>query len=430
MSEESAVLDATDLGAADDGAQDDGLQDESQDDGAVDEATDIADGEEAAEGDEEEGAEGEEDAEADPNAPTDGRKMPDSLKKAIAALKPTSPEAAKQIKGLFFANQEYSSVFPKPADAVAAKTLIDEVGGHEGIQQIQTEREEWGQLDKSYAEGSADFVKSIAESNPEAFLKTAAHVINEYASRSPEQYGYYANTVSLNTLASTGISIDGLARAYGSYSDNPQAQAIIAEIHNSLVGLKEKTTQFEQKRTDPREEALKQKETAFEQKRRGDFEGGVASQAETYLKDKMQPEIDRVVAGRKIDPDAMKGYQKMVQDEVQRRMGDIPGFADKLEAHYRTGDAKKSVEYIQTQYNRILPEAAKVIAPYLRNIAPGKPAVKAASGTPGTRPVSAGEVVLKEMPERSAIDWTKTTVSDVMLGKAVLVNGKKATGWV
>lgn len=427
--DDEAVLDAIDLGA-DDGAQDDGAQDDGQDDATLDDVSDIADTDDA-DGDDaaaDEDAADDEAVEDDPTAVADGRKMPDSLKKAIAALKPTSPEAAKEIKGLFFSNQEYRSAFPKPADAVAAKTLIEEIGGQEGIQQIQAEREEWNQIDQGFAEGKKEFVTGLAEGNPEAFLKTAPHVINEFAARAPEQYGYYANTVSLNTLANAGLSIDTLAGAYQRYADNPQAQAIIAEVHNALVGLKEKTTQFEQRRMDPREEALKQKETAFEQKRRGDFESGVATQAEKYLADKMQPEIDRVVAGRKIDPDAMKGYQKMVQDEVQRRLAEIPGFADKLEALYRTGDAKKSVDYVQAQYNRILPEAAKVIAPFLRNIAPGK-IVKTGTKTGGARTASPGEIVLKDMPSWEQVDQDKTTVADMIQGHAILKNGKKASGW-
>jgi hypothetical protein len=371
--------------------------------------------------------------EEDPNAPppvADGRKMPDALKKAIAGIKATNPEAAKAIKGLYWSDQEYRSAFPKPADAVAAKTLIDEIGGQEGIQTITAEREEWSQIDRDFAEGKPEFVKGLAEGNPDAFLKTAPHVINEFATRAPEQYQYYANNVAVNTLASAGISLDGLAQAFHKMAENPQAQAVIAEVHNALAGLKEKATQFEQKRTDPREEALKQKETAFEQKRRADFEGSIASQAEKYLGDKMQPEIDRIVGTRKVDPEAMKGYQEMVQAKVMKMLGEIPNFENTLEAHYRTGDASKSVAYITSQYNRILPIAAKVIEPYLRNIAPsaarpvvnGKPAQAA-------KPAGAGEVVLKEMPEWDQIDYSKCTVADVMTGKAVLKNGKRASGW-
>jgi hypothetical protein len=145
----------------------------------------------------------------------------------------------------------------------------------------------------------------------------------------------------------------------------------------------------------------------------------------------MQPELDRIIGTRKVDPEAMKGYQEMVQAKVMKMLGEIPNIANTLEAHYRTGDAAKSVAYIQAQYNRILPQAVKVIEPYLRNIAPS--VAKPAPGTKQANPARAaepGSVVLKEMPSWDQVDQSRTTVADMMMGKAVLKNGKKATGWM
>lgn len=423
---EEAVLDApAEVEAPQEGA----IEEVEQPEGESTELGTETEGDETPEG--EEGTETEEPAE---EVAADGRKMPDGLKKAIAALKPTSPEAAKQIKGLYYSEQAYRSAFAKPEDAVAAKTLIEEIGGAEGIQQITAERQEWNEIDQAFAEGKKEFVTSLAESSPEGFLKTAPHVINEFAARAPEQYAYYANNVAVNTLAAAGISISGLTAAYNKFGDGTgketPAQTIIAEVYEALNGLKQKATEFETKRNavDPREQQLKQRETQFEEQRRADFEGRVADQAETYLKTKMQPEIDKILAGRKVDDVVMEDYRGKVKAEVERRMGEIPGFADKLEAHYRTGDAKKSVDYIKAQYDRIVNDSAKVITPFVKNIATGKPGAKpAVNGI--TRTPSAGEVVLKEMPDNNAFDWNKTTVADVMQGFGVLKNGKKASGW-
>lgn len=425
---EDAVLDVIDTGTTDDGAQDDGTQDDGLDAAAVDDSQAIDDAStDDAEPIEEEVAE-----ETQEEAAPDGRKMPDGLKKAIASLKATSPEQAKAIKGLYYSEQAYREVFPKPEEAIAAKTLIEEVGGAEGIQQIHSEREEWQQLDKQYAEGSGDFIKSIAESNPDAFVKMAPQAINEWATRAPEQYGYFANSVAVNTIMQQpGVEagLQTLSQLHTQLADAPWAQQAIASVVNGIVGLKEKASAFEQKRNsvDPEREKLQLDKADFEKTRRGNFEEGVAGQAATYLKEKMQPEIDRILAGRKIDDVVMQDYRDKIEAKVQKMMGDIPGFADKLEAHYRTGDAKKSVEYIQAQYNRLLPEAAKVIAPFVKNIASGKVATKVPA-IAGRAP-SVGEVVLKEIPDWDEFDQTKTTVADVIQGYGILKNGKKASGW-
>lgn len=398
------------------------------------ETPEAIDGEEPVEGDDnEEPAEEDPDAEKDPVA-ADGRKMPDSLKKALAAVKATNPEAAKELRGLYFSNQEYRNSFPTAAEAANAKNLIEEIGGPEGVQEIAAEREEWGTIDKQFAEGSGDFVKTIAESNPEAFVKIAPHAINEWAARAPEQYAYFAQSLTVNMLKNAGIP-EKLERAYRDASDNPALQATIAETYNSIVDMHDKAQQFAQKRPDPREEKLNQDRQQFEQQRRGSFEEGVAKQAETYLTEKMKPEVDRILAGRKIDAEAASTIQNLVTQEVQRRLAEIPGFADKLEAFYRTGDSAKSIEYIKAQYNRILPEATKkVVAPLYRNIQ-ATPAAKpkvAANGAPAART----EVTLRDMPNWNDIDMVRTQqeygdpTAAVMSGKAILKSGKRASGWM
>lgn len=404
-----------------------------QPEGEVSDIGDATDEPEETEGEEEsEGDEGEEEEGSTEPVSPDGRKMPDGLKKAIAGLKATSPEVAKQIKGLYWSDQEYRAAFAKPSDAVAAKTFLEEIGGQEGVQEIAAEREEWQQIDRDFAEGKPEFVKSLAENNPEGFLKTAPHVINEFATRAPEQYQWYANRLTLNTLSNAGLSMQNLRGVYDRMKDsNPEAAAVVAEVYNSLFEMNDKAAQFEQKRPDPREEQLSKREQEFETKRRGDFESGIETSAKQYLAEKMQPEIDRIVNGRKVDAEAMKGFQKMVQDEVGRLLDVVPGIADKLEAYYRTGDAQKSIAYVQSQYNRLLPQAAKVIEPYVRNFGPASAAkaapVKTANGKPAVS--SPGSVVLKEMPAWDQIDFDKCTTADVMQGNAVLKSGKKASGW-
>jgi len=411
------ITDAIDSNAGADESQDAAVDDtQTTDDAATD---DQATDEDAAA-----------DAEADKETTApDGRKMPDAIKKSFAALKAVNPEAAKELKGVYWANQDYRAAFPTVPEAVAAKEIIEEIGGPEGVQEIAAEREEWGNIDKQYAEGSGDFIKTIAESNPEAFVKIAPHAINEWASRAPEQYAYFAQSLTVNMLKNAGIP-DQLERAYSAAADNPPLQAQIAGVYNSIVDMHEKAQQFAQKRPDPEREKLTQERQEFEQQRRGSFEEGVARQAESYLTEKMKPEVERILGGRKIDDEARGTIQTLVTQEVQRRLAEIPGFADKLEAFYRTGDAQKSIDYIKAQYNRILPEATKkVVAPLYRNIATPvikpKPAV-ATNGSPAIR----SEVTLKEMPEWKDIDFSKCSTADVASGWAILKSGKRASGWM
>lgn len=380
---------------------------------------------EPAEGEE---TEEQEEVEGQTAASPDGRKMPDSLKKALAAVKATSPEAAKELRGIYFANQEYRTIFPTVADATTAKTLIDEIGGPEGVQEIAAEREEWGSIDRQYSEGSPDFIKNIAESNPEAFVKIAPHAINEWATRAPEQYAYFAQSLTVNMLKNAGIP-EKLESAYNA-AETPQLKAAIADVYNKIVDMHEKAQNFAQRRPDPEREKFQQEKQAFEQQRRASFEDGVAKQAEAHRDKLIDPEVDRILAGRKIDDEARANINRMVNAEIEQQLALVSDFEKKLEAHYRTGDAQKSVNYIKSQYDRIVPEAVKkVVAPLYRNIAAPAPRKPAAQAKPGAQPVR-GEVTLKEMPEWKDIDFTKCTTADVASGWAILKSGKKASGWL
>lgn len=422
---EETVLDAPELEVSEEVEQ----PEESTD---ITEEAETPEAEESETEEEPEGDESDEEVEEGKTETVDGRKMPDSLKKGIAAIKATNPEAAKEIKGLFFANQEYRAVFPKPADAVAAKTFLDEIGGQDGVKEIAAEREEWQQIDRDFSEGKPEFVTSLAEGNPEAFSKIAPHVINEFASRNKDQYQYYANRLTLNTMANAGISMPNLRGAYEKYKEsNPEAAAVIAEIHNAMHDMNAAATTHEQKRTDPREEQFKQEKTQFETQRRADFEVRTADEAKKFAYDKMQPEIDAVVGNRKVDKEAMDGYRDMVKEKLDSLFEAIPGISDKLEALYRAGDAQKARDYIQSQYTRLMPTAAKAIEKFVRNIpASNAPAAKTPAAKTGTPQRSdPGSVVLKEMPAHDQIDFSKCSVSDVMMGHAVLKSGKKASGW-
>lgn len=395
---------------------------------------------EEVEGEETEGdepSEDEEEAEAKEGEQTqpDGRKMPDREKKAFKALKLIDPESAKVMKGIYYAEQEYRQTFPTPMEAQAAKGLIEEIGGPEGIQEIAAEREEWQQVDRDFSEGKPEFVKSLAEGNPEAFLKTAPHVINEFASRAPEQYQYYSNRLTLNTMANAGFSLQNLRTAYEARKESdPGAAAVIAEIYNSMYDMNQKAAEFEQKRTDPREEQLKQDREKFETERRAAQEQTMSIQTDKYLEEKMQPEIDRIVGNRKVSEATMNDYREKVKAQVQKMMAKIPDIEKKVEAWYQSGDNAKFLNYIQSHYNRIIPDATKIIDQYVRDIPQSAQKTPAKQGTVAkSQPSEAGTIKLKEMPDWHELDptWSSTIEATAMLmeGKAKLKNGRWATGW-
>lgn len=429
MADEVMEQEATDLGEVEVPEVDDAPDT----DMPAEEGDESDDQEESEDGDEseEDDAPAEEEEKPVEVAVTDGRKMPDAVKKLLALGKTSNPEGTKIMRATWFQNQDYRAVFPTPSDAVALKNAYEEIGGADGVAQIQAERQEWADVDKAIGEGRA---AELLKDNPELLGKNAVGVVNEWAKAAPEQYGYYQNIVTANKIESLGLQ-SGLVELHNYLKDaDPQAAAYVAKMHDKIVDVREAAKQYEQKRVDPAREALEKDKQTFAEQRRADFEGAVATEAESYRDKAIDKAIEGLLNGRKADDDQMKHYRKLVREEVGERLGKIPGFDSQLEAQYRTGNRQESVAWLQKQFDRIIGvgKAASVIDPLLRNINPQK---AVAAKTNGTKPASktssdAGSVTLNDWPDHDKIDWTKTTSADVAQGHAILTNGKKASGWL
>ena len=71
---------------------------------------------------------------------TDGRKGPASLRNTLKALSESAPEHAAALKALgasHFRSEAYRKEFATPAEAASAKALITDLGGVEGLANIQ-----------------------------------------------------------------------------------------------------------------------------------------------------------------------------------------------------------------------------------------------------------------------------------------------------
>jgi hypothetical protein len=391
------------------------------------------------EGDESEGeveeSEGEQQEEQKPveNA-QDGRKMPDAVKKAFANLKSSNPEAAKTLRATWFQNQDYKAVFPTPADAVALKDKFEMLGGEEGIAAIESERQEWQGIEKQVEEGK---IADILAEQPEILAKNAVGMVNKWAEKAPEQYAYYANKLTYNKMGGDG-TLRTLSSIHGLLADNPQAQQAIAEMHDHLFDMREKSAQFEQKRVDPREEQLRQERESFEEQRRADFEGQVYNDAQSYLKPEIDKAIGAILNGRQVSAETMELLREKVNGNIEKMIEQTPGLAARVDALYSTGDRAKSLDFIKQQYNRILTsgKAADIIKPFLRDINP-TPATKQngqqqkpQQQRQAAQPNEGGKIHMNgKWPNHADVDWSKTSMADYASGKAVLRSGKTATGW-
>src|SRR5579862_3523190 len=71
----------------------------------------------------------------------DGRALPKDIQRALKALRETPENAsvARALNDAYWREQAFAKVFPKPADAQAAKATLELIGGPEGIEKMQAD---------------------------------------------------------------------------------------------------------------------------------------------------------------------------------------------------------------------------------------------------------------------------------------------------
>lgn len=161
-------------GTGDDGASDDAsVGDETDDSGSEgDTSADTEDVSEESDTTDEDNAGGKTGAKAETEA----------VKKALDKLRESDPQAAKALRKQFFKQEQalngYRESFKTPAEAVAARDLIESVGGETGLGEIQNEVKEYANELSSMAEGNPKIVEDLARDFPKGLVKLTPHAVS------------------------------------------------------------------------------------------------------------------------------------------------------------------------------------------------------------------------------------------------------------
>jgi len=164
----------------------------------------------------------------------------------------------KELKNLWFVNQEIREHFSTPAEAEQAKLTIMQLGGDEGIKSIENDRATLAQIDQSLAEGDPAFVAEIAKKNPEGFSKIVPAALDNYSRIDPEGYKHTMSGIFAATFQQRGGLADAVHSAQLNLKNgNPQqAQEILATVQKYIDSFTELSSQKPTKRAEPDKDKL------------------------------------------------------------------------------------------------------------------------------------------------------------------------------
>jgi hypothetical protein len=399
-------------------------------------------GAEGGEGGDGEGGEGKDEGEQGEESDgsefeTDGRKIDDATKKALAALKKVNPEAAKRAAESYFKHQAYQKVFPTVHEARGAKATIQALGGQEGIKNLQTKVSDYDSEITQFANGDPQLVTKLWQADPKGVELSTAASIELIAKSDAEMFDRVISGPMVARLEKAGLyqSLGALAEHIKA-GDGDKAYALLQNISKWFDGAKtmsEKQLELKSK-ADPEREALTREKQEFEQQKVKEFEKKIATNANTLQNTAMSKVVDPFFKDIKMPNEGRREFVQNLQRKVWAAMKADDAFQMQARAVQKEGDAQATAEFIAEKFEELLPG---IFRTYRNSLYPnyarmgtkpanGAGAVAGGKGAaPGAKPpinVAAGA-----RPKHTDVDWTKTSTTDWILGKATLVNGKRIT---
>lgn len=330
-------------------------------------------------------------------------------------------------KDLRFAYMGYQALrreFPGGVkEAREFRDIANEIGGREGIEAMQADRNAITEMDKKLDAGDPSFVEGIAEEFPDGFGKLVPHILETLSKRDSATYSHLMGRVILNTLDNSPIH--DIYEALK--TDKPEAAQKLAQWYN---GIKDLASKVPERKIDPEREKLNKERTEFQEQKVNEFKTSVTGEIKTANATALDTELRKIFKAngkdygefKKKNPDVAtemlnKAYQNLI-GELNKDSSFVKQHNDLLERQQR----QKLVDLMKSKSALKVPDAVKK-AYRLFNLGADKKTVVNANpnGNVGTLKVS-------KMPSPEQIDWDRASQDEMltMIAKnTAFIKGRK-----
>lgn len=330
-------------------------------------------------------------------------------------------------KDLRFAYMGYKALrkeFPGGVkEARGYRDIANEIGGREGIEAMQADRQAISDFDTKLANGDPTFIKGIAEEFPEGFSKLAPHILETLYERDPATYSHLMGRVIFNSLGNSPIGDVYEALK----ADKPEVAQKLAQWYN---GIKDLASKVPEKKIDPEREKLNKEKTEFQEQKATEFRNSVVNEIKNFNAKDLDSELAKIfkVNGKdyadfkKKNADVAtemlnKAYHNMVA-EVSKDQAFVKQHNDLLEKQQR----EKLVSAMRSKSQKAIPDAVKK-AYRLFNFTTAKKTVAT-----NNNQVPAGTIRIAKQPTADQIDWNRTSENEMesmLLNNTAFIKGQK-----
>jgi hypothetical protein len=368
---------------------------------------------------------------------TDGRKIEGATRAAIAALKKVDPAAAKRVAESYFRDQAVlkETGAKNTGEAITQirtmKATIESLGGEQGIADLQTEVADYRKEIEQFAAGDPALIQSLGEANPEGLAKSGTQSLEWLKANKPE---IYENTIRAPFMERFNkLNFPGFIASVKAAVKEGKGQEAWDLIAGYDKWLKEETGKLESAKAapakNPEAEKLAKEKAEFEETKQKDF----ISRVDTDVNRANNPELDKLIGPLQkqlgLQKEGMNHFRNGLIARVWKVLANDKPYLASVKTLRSKGDAGKLASYIHGAFKERLPEQFRL---HRNEIYPNIGKTKApapAAPANGKQPQRVINIQAGQRPKREDVDWSKTTDTMWISGRAILTNGKSVSGF-
>ena len=344
----------------------------------------------------------------------------DPVKDALNKMREADPKGAAALRKEHYENLDYRKV-GTPAELRALKESFDLVGGEEGIQQLQSDAEEFASTLTRVANGDPSVLDDIISDSRDGFLKLASESLNRARQVDSQKYETMLVPHFANLLKEKGVApLASRALKYIQEGKQQEAYDLQKEIVDWMAGLEQSAQQVQQRREDdPREKEIKEREEKLRNEEQTSYHRKVGEAANGQMRTTISKSLAPYFKSKpNLTKDQRADLESGIYTEISNSLKGNQRYQQQLQAHLKKGSSPDEIaRFVNSYVDSMAPTAVKAV--WARRgfgaTNGAKPAPKAGTAT----------VVLNKPPNSADVDWTKDRDRmRHMSGEATLKSGK------
>lgn len=371
--------------------------------------------------------------------------LPAQLTKAIRELKEAHPDhaqALKELQSAYYKGDRYAKIFPSAEEALEAKSMLDAIGGKQGMVDFQKQRDLIQEYDRQVDEGDPEIIKWMAQASPDGFKKLVPTALQTLQRIDYESYEEILQPILLETLESSGVS-----RAISSAlqelkaGETARASSIIQQLQDWTERHRQIAQQRANRYQDPRLQQLESRERNLSEQTRQMVESHVDRDIDFYLQSKVPETIKKIAGASKLSQQAREDLMSGILAEIDRVMGADEFYnsskASMIRQALPSGNIDPVVRFAKAQIEKILDRSANSVwnrrygsmESSRSNASRGPSPIQPRNGSPrvDSQPQAQRPVLVSRRPDANQFDTSRTTQEMFLNGKGYLKNGQFVT---